>query len=67
MKYKQDKKILSFELKQIEVLKQILLDGWSVVNLVGHNKIFVALLEKSNFNNEEFLYIPPRKKINITS
>jgi hypothetical protein len=65
MQYIQDKKIISFELAQIEVLKNFLVDGWNLVNLSVHNKIFVALLEKTNLNSEEFVYIPPRKKINI--
>ena len=68
-KDKPEQKLVSFTegSAELEKVKQDLSDGWAFTSLVKNGSFFVGIIEKTtpHTQNEEKIYIPPRKKIKI--
>lgn len=66
-KYKRpEQKLVSFSdhETEFEKIQQELDNGWFVASLVSNGRSFVGILEKKRIDVEEdYVFIPPRKKI----
>jgi len=55
---------------EMESIKQDMKDGWAIVSLVQNGNYYVGVMEKNEKPSdlaEDKVYIPPRKKIKLSS
>lgn len=68
-KNKTQQKLVSFteNSSELDKVKEDMHNGWSIISLVKNGSYYVGIMELSDSFNEEneTLYIPPRKKIKI--
>lgn len=70
-KNKTQQKLVSFteNSSELDKVKEDMRNGWTIISLVKNGSYYVGIMELSNSFNEEneTLYIPPRKKIKISA
>ena len=70
-KNKTQQKLVSFteNSSELDKVKEDMRNGWSIISLVKNGSYDVGIMELSDSFNEEneTLYIPPRKKIKISA
>ena len=70
-KNKTQQKLVSFteNSSELDKVKEDMRNGWSIISLVKNGSYYVGIMELSDSFNEEneSLYIPPRKKIKISA
>ncbi|CAN0596017.1 MAG: DUF2674 domain-containing protein [Rickettsiaceae bacterium] len=70
-KNKTQQKLVSFteNSSELDKVKEDMRNGWSIISLVKNGSYYVGIMELSDSFNEEneTLYIPPRKKIKISA
>lgn len=70
-KNKTQQKLVSFteNSSELDKVKEDMRNGWSIISLVKNGSYYVGIIELSDSFNEEneTLYIPPRKKIKISA
>ena len=70
-KNKTQQKLVSFteNSSELDKVKEDMRNGWSIISLVKNGSYYVGIMElNDSFNEEnETLYIPPRKKIKISA
>ncbi len=55
---------------EFEAVKEDMESGWSIVSLVKNGVYYVGIMEKNeqkSVNESESFFIPPRKKLKISS
>lgn len=54
---------------ELEKINEDMNNGWSIISLVKNGSYYVGIMELNDSLNEEneSLYIPPRKKIKISA
>ena len=55
---------------ELENIKQDMKSGWSILSLMKNGNYYVGIMEQNKqkgANESESLYIPPRKKLKISS
>lgn len=59
-------KLISFTEQDLDMIRDELKDGWRVVSLVATGARYVGVIEQFNKEQDnDVVYIPPRKKIKI--
>ncbi len=70
-KNKLQQKLVSFtdNGSELDNIKNDMQNGWSIISLVKNGSYYVGIMELSDPLNQkvESIYIPPRKKIKISS
>lgn len=70
-KNKLQQKLVSFaeNSPELDKINEDMHNGWSIISLVKNGNYYVGIMELSDSFNEEneSLYIPPRKKIKISA
>ena len=69
---KPEQKLISFtdSAEDLAKVTEDMKNGWSIVSLVRNHNYYVGIMEKTKFSSDDKnakLFIPPRKKIKISS
>ena len=73
MSYKKPmQKLISFtdNSADFENVKEDMKSGWSIISLIKNGSYYVGIMEKTDqnaANDQDSFFIPPRKKIKISS
>lgn len=60
-------KLVSFTEKEFNKMKKELGNEWKFVSLVANGNRYVGIVEEKSMDNDNAVFIPPRKKIKITA
>lgn len=58
-------KLVSFTEREFTKIKKELGADWKFVSLVANGNRYVGIVEEISKDNEQSIYIPPRKKLKI--
>lgn len=66
-------KLVSFSdtKSDLDKIRQDMSDGWAIISLMQNGNYYIGVMEKMHNNdnipnNQQTIYIPPRKKIKIS-
>lgn len=51
----------------LEHIKEDMKEGWNIVSLMKNGNYYVGIMELNSNNDNGVVFIPPRKKIKISS
>lgn len=66
---KNDQKLIAFtkNSQDLEPIKADMKEGWNIVSLMKNGNYYVGIMELNSGIDNETVFIPPRKKIKISS
>ncbi|MCP5369489.1 MAG: DUF2674 domain-containing protein [Rickettsiaceae bacterium] len=66
MNQKEQKLISFFDSKEeLDRIDQEMKNGWKIVHLIKNGNYFAGIMEKFNEEDQQVVYIPPRKQFKI--
>ncbi len=62
-------KLVSFTYKktELEAIQQELDNGWIITSIINNGPKYICMMEKVTRNDNETIFIPPRKKIHLSN